>query len=201
MTSPMRIYVEGGGDNWPTLTACRQGFREFLSKVLPSQCRPRIIAAGGRDNAYQSFCTALKQSDALVVLLVDSEDPVAGRTSPWAHLKTRDRWDQPNGATDDQVQLMVTCTEAWLLADKEALAEYYGQGFRLNSLPKNAAVETLLRRDIRAALEHATANTRTKGRYHKTKHAFALLGLIDPAKVRKAAPHADRLCRFLLTKC
>lgn len=198
---PVRIYVEGGGDTWPTRTACRQGFSDFFGKILPPGCRPRIIAAGGRNEAYQSFCTALKQGGAFVMLLVDSEDPVPAKMAVWVHLKTRDGWDQPKPASADHAHMMVTCMEAWFLADTQALAAYYGQGFLTNSLPKNPDVEKIPRGDIVAALEHATRNTRTKGQYHKTRHAFQILGSLDPDKVARASSHASHLYAVLRAKC
>jgi hypothetical protein len=70
---------------------------------------PRIIACGGRDDAFDRFRHAPEEQHA--ILLVDSEGPVA--TKPWVHLKARDGWD-PGAATDDQAQLMVACMERGL---------------------------------------------------------------------------------------
>jgi len=49
-------------------------------------------------------------------------------------------------------------------------------------------------------LEGATRATETKGAYHKTKHGFDLLELIDPGAVRQASPFADALIKLLLAK-
>ncbi len=46
-------------------------------------------------------------------------------------------------------------------------------------------------------LKHASKPTKTKGEYHKVKHGFALLTLIDPAKVGNASPHAKLFNQFL----
>ncbi len=88
---------------------------------------------------------------------------------------------------------MVQCTESWFLADRQALASYYGQGFVENALPRNPDVEAIAKGDVLAGLQAATRLTRTKGPYHKTRHGFALLGIIDPGRVRGASRHADRL--------
>jgi hypothetical protein len=48
-------------------------------------------------------------------------------------------------------------------------------------------------------LENATRATQ-KGLYHKTKHGFDLLGLIDPNMVIKSSPFADELVKLLLAK-
>lgn len=116
---------------------------------------------------------------------------------PWAHLKASDGWEQPLGTTDDQVHLMVQCTEAWFLADPEALSRYYQQGFHEGALPCQPEVEQISKVDILSRLDRATRRTR-KGRYHKTSHAFDLLARIDPDKVCAVSPHARRLREVLL---
>jgi hypothetical protein len=47
-------------------------------------------------------------------------------------------------------------------------------------------------------LKHASKPT-TKGEYHKTRHGFALLALIDPTKVEKGSPHAKQFNDFMWT--
>jgi hypothetical protein len=46
----------------------------------------------------------------------------------------------------------------------------------------------------------ATQHTKTKGAYHKTRHGFALLALIDPAKLRQRSLHAARFFDSLLAQ-
>ena len=72
------IYVEGGGNSNHTKTECRKGFRVFLSKLLPNKQKPKIIASGGRSEAYRDFQTALKtlRGGVHILLLVNSEDPI-----------------------------------------------------------------------------------------------------------------------------
>jgi hypothetical protein len=86
--------------------------------------------------------------------------------------------------------------ESWFLADREALSGYYGQGFLTKSLPARVNVEEILKHDIEAALERASQHTR-KGPYHKTRHGFDLLALVDPGKLRSASEHARRLFEVL----
>ena len=81
---------------------------------------PSVVASGSRQEAFNDFCAAVKYD--FIVLLVDSEGPRGKGIQPHGqHLKTRDSWNQPSGATDDQVHLMVQCMEAWFLADKDSL--------------------------------------------------------------------------------
>lgn len=194
----VRIYVEGGGDPRAVTAACRQGFGSFFEKMLPGRASPRVIACGGRDAAFQSFKIALQQHrEAFVALLVDSEGPVLPANQAWAHLRERDGWRRPPEADNDQAHLMVQCMEAWLLADRDALRTYYGQGFIANALPRQADVEQIAKTDVERSLDQATRRARTKGTYHKTRHGFELLGLIDPLKVRGASKHAERLHQTL----
>lgn len=78
---------------------------------------------------------------------------------------------------------MVRAMEAWFLADREALAEYYDGGFRQDRLPgRPDDIEMIRKDDLEPALVRATRDTRTKHTYHKTRHGFALLEMIAPAK-------------------
>jgi hypothetical protein len=86
---------------------------------------------------------------------------------------------------------MVQVMESWFLADKHALAVYYGQGFLAASLPGHPNVEQIPKQDVLKSLEHASKPTQ-KGPYHKTRHAFDLIEKIDPARVRAASVHAER---------
>lgn len=155
---------------------------------------PSVVASGSRQDTFNDFRAALRSPGKydFIVLLVDSEGPVT--TGPWQHLKkTPDNWDQPSGATDDQVHLMVQCMEAWFLADKESLAAYYGNGFNQKSLPARPDIENIAKNDISNSLKNATRSGVSKGEYSKGRHSFDILGLIDPTKVIAASPHAKRL--------
>jgi hypothetical protein len=79
------------------------------------------------------------------------------------------------------------------------LAEFYGQNFNTNALPKNANIEKIPKFDVESGLANATKNTQ-KGEYHKTKHGPKLLQLIDPQKIREAAPHCEKLFATILER-
>lgn len=193
----MKVFVEGGGDDRATGTRCREAFAAFFAKVVDGGKKPRIIPCGGRDQALKDFRTALgREADAL--LLVDAEDEVtpSALVNPWSHLTARDGWKRPDDAAPRNVGLMVQEMESWFLADKAALAAYYGNGFREKVLPARLDVENISKGTVNAKLAEATKDTR-KGAYHKTRHGFDLIGRIDPKLVRAASPHADRLCRIV----
>jgi hypothetical protein len=190
MVKAIRIYIEGD----PEL---RQGFRTFLKPLYDlAQSKkikiepPRLC--GSREAAYKAFKTALKtHPDAFSILLVDSEEPVEKKQTPWQHIKNRDGWDSL-GTNDAHCHLMVQTMEAWFMADIDALRQYYGQKFQESAIPRNPNVEEIEKARLESALEAATRHT-PKGEYHKTRHASQLLERLDIAKVRKAAPNCDRL--------
>jgi len=197
----VRIYVEGGGDREETRAAIRRGMGEFLEPLRRLARRRRIgwkiVACGSRNAAFGAFRNALKMHPgAWCVLLVDSEAPVT--TSPWDHLRRRDGWDPP-GVGDECCHLMVQVMEAWLVADIETLASFYGSGFRRTAIPKTSDVEQIDKAKLEQALIRATRDS-SRGRYHKIRHGGRLLAVIDPTQVRQRAPHCDRLFVALTNK-
>ena len=82
--------------------------------------------------------------------------------------------------------------EAWFLADKAAVADYFGTGFASNSLPAGHDIERVPKRDIEQGLANATRRCR-KGKYDKGRHSFDLLAALDPEKVSDASPYVKRL--------
>ena len=194
MVAEVRIYVEGGGDNKDTKAHLRQGLGEFLKGLVQiareRRIRWHIVVCGSRHETFNNYVTALKlHPDAFNVLLVDAEGPI--NHSPWQHLKTRDQWNPPP-VEDDHCHLMVQMTEAWLVADIEALSRFYGRGFRAQAIPSQANVEQISKDALRAGLKQATRDTQP-GEYHKTRHTPKLLALVDANKVRQSAFYCDRL--------
>jgi hypothetical protein len=157
----VRVYGEGGGNGkrTDTATSCRRGFQEFFEKLeLPGR-RLSVIAGGSRNQTFNDFCRAVHQyPDDFVILLVDSEGPV-GVPSAWAYLDARDGWQPHAGTIEDQAHLMVQCMEAWFPADRQALTEFYGQGFLEGSLPGQPNVELILKQSLLPALKHASKQT------------------------------------------
>ena len=145
----------------------------FLTEIRRA-CRARnwhwrLVCCGGRDEAYKGFRNARENEDAgIVVLLVDSEDPVRA-VNPSDHLTARDGWDL-DGVDDNVIHLMVQTMEAWIAADPDALSAYYKQGFQGDALPYHQNLEEVDKNDIAQALDRATQGTQ-KGKYHKIHHA------------------------------
>ena len=196
------VYVESGGQTKALRAECRKGFSQFFKKAGLKGHMPRISACGGRQQAYDDFCHALNRggSDRFVALLVDSEGPVAKGSAAWTHLKKRDNWNKPVSATDDNAHLMVQCMESWFLADKDALANYFGAGFNRRILPRRSDIEEISKPDLNMGLKNATRQSVGKRTYEKGRHSFAILARISPEKVITASRHAQRLIDTLLNQ-
>ncbi|NQU04838.1 MAG: DUF4276 family protein [Calditrichaeota bacterium] len=203
MVSEIRIYAEGGGDRSYTKTQLRTGLSKFLFTLIETGSKNgihiRVIPCGSRSLAFRGFKLALRDHiDSLNILLVDSEGTVSEKGKSWSHLKQRrgDEWTKPRGVKDDNCQLMVQTMEAWIIADVETLAGFYGQGFSKNAIPSNQNVEEIEKADLERALNNATKRTQ-KGKYHKINHGCKLLEKINPDIVCEKAPHCDRLFKYL----
>ncbi len=188
------VYVEGGGQSKALKTKCRAGFRKFFEKAKLVGQMPSVVACGGRDSAVKDFRNALRRlkSGEVALLLVDSEGPVQEGITPWQHLKSRDKWDRPDGAQEDQAHLMVQCMETWFLADVSALEEYFGSGFRSSAIPQRNDIENISTSDVLRRLKAASSGSR-KREYHKGNHSFDILARIDPECVLQRSPRAKRL--------
>lgn len=151
---------------------------------------PSIVACGSRNNAYNKFKTAQATGEN-AMLLVDAEGQVTAQ-GPWQHLKTRDNWDRPSAATDEQCHMMVQAMESWFLADVDTLEFYYGANFRRQALPQNRNIEDVPKQDVYDGLDRATRNTQ-KGRYSKGRHSFEILERLDTTKVVEVSCYAKRL--------
>lgn len=204
MTREIRIYIEGGGDDDDARGRLRDGFRGFLRDIWTEArrrgIRLNIVPCGDGARTVRSFHRALKwHPDAFNVLLVDAEGPVT-EAGAQQYLRTRDprQWTGAR-VEDDHRHLMVQMMETWLIADREKLAEYYGNGFHVNSLPDNTNVEQIDKQTLERSLAKATRNTKKK-QYHKTNHAPDILECIRPEVVKSKASHCKRLFDTLAAK-
>lgn len=194
------IYIEGGGDSKYLRTRCREGFSKLLKRCGFSGRLPRTIACGSRGDAFDSFKTACHTAPEgrYVALLVDSEDPVTDIEQPWTHLSDRDRWSKPPGAHDEQVLLMVTSMETWIIADRSTLRSHYGPDLRESALPAPDNLESRDRRSIQDALSSATRNCGNA--YRKGKRSFEIVGKLNPDVLAEYLPSFARCKRLLAAK-
>lgn len=199
------IYVEGGGDSAQQKTELRQGLQELFRTQRQAAAQRGLslsfVPAGSRNEARRQFTIRMSSSPSDIVgLLADSEEPVPaevpGKVEQNAlerrqHLVTRDGW-QLTGFPAAHIHLMVQCMEAWIVADPEALSEYYGAGFKAAKLPVRTNLEEEPKAAVYSKLADATRGT-SKGEYSqanhsKIRHAGRLLAMIDAAKVAKRCP-------------
>lgn len=187
------IVIEGGGTG-PALKAdMAQGFRGLFDKITPPIDKPRLIRGGGRSQALDKFEIAWKECKAgdIVMLLIDSDEPLEFGASKLAHLKKRHSWTScPPNASEDDVFLMVCVMETWICADRRALRQFFDGGFDESKLPApNAALEKVERGRLYDCLERATASCKRREPYQKGGPSFELIGMIDPVAV-EVLPHA-----------
>jgi hypothetical protein len=208
--SSIKIFVEGGGEtNAHGRAALRSAFGTLLDAQKQAARKKRMtwntVFCGGRSEAADEFAKAVRRRDAdFVVLVVDAEEEVSAKTPPHptpaervAHLEARDRWTkQLRNATPEHVHLMTRCMEAWVFADVEKVAEFYGKDFQPSALPKRQVLDEEPKPSLYAAIEKATKDTK-KGRYGKVKHASELLKRVRPSKVTERCVSFQQLTQWL----
>lgn len=189
----VRVYVEGGGDTVAQAAPLRKALQTWIDRALGDRRpRVRVIACGPRRRAFERFREDLEQRpEAFCLLLVDSEEQVRAN-SRWEHVRGRegDRWSRPEKATEAHLHFMAQVMETWLLADRTALRGYFGAGFVERHLPGHPDLEILTKQDIYRRLGDATRPS-TRGEYVKGRD-LALLGVVDPAEVRRRCRHAQQ---------
>lgn len=197
----VRVYVEGGGTYRGDQKPLREAFTNLLGRVVKGLSKPRVIACGGRGNAFHEFKIALRShKDALCLLLVDSEGPVKPEADPWTHVHERrgDGWERPAAVKEDQLHFMVQMMEAWIVADVEEMSRYYNKGFNAKALP-HGQLEDVSKEDLEKKLAKATQATAKKS-YEKSD-GFVLIGRVNASRVEDACVHARRFFDQLRRAC
>lgn len=194
------LYIEGGGSP-EQRAALRQGFDKLVSAQKERARERRIgwksVFCGSRDLARNHFLNAIKTSgQTTCILVVDSEGPVDAGMTPKDFLRRPPHNWHLQDAPPDSVHLMVECMEAWIVADREAVATYFGQHFNGNCLPGHNDLEAVSKAQVQTALANATRQT-SKGEYKKGRDDSILLACIDPNRVRERCPHFRALTAFL----
>jgi len=196
----LRIVVEGGEKGKDLRSKCRKGFKEFFVKAKAIENNFIVVASGARGEAFKDFKTELKnkKSNEEVILLIDSEGPIAEESVIWDFLKKMDGWDRPRDAGEDNVHLMVQSMESWFMVDKEELEKYYGNGFHSNSLPQNVRIEEIPKEDVVKGLNAAAKET-PKEKYEKGRDSFEILAKINSENFENAqdAFFAKRVIKFV----
>jgi Domain of unknown function (DUF4276) len=196
------IYLEGGGESKDLKMRCQRAFHQLLDRMGFTGRKPRLVACGSRQESFDRFRTAHEASGRnFVALWVDSEEPMRDVESAWSHLAnvtTVTAWRKPTGVTEDQVLLMTTCMETWIVADQVALREFFGQHLMANRLPALTNLEQVSRNSIQDALKRATCNC--SNAFTKGKRSFEVFGAIDPETLNEHLPSFARVWRILQQK-
>jgi hypothetical protein len=188
MVKELRIYFEGD-------EGLKPGFDRFLKDIKQAARSRRwefeAIATNG--TPAKDYLSALKaHRTAWNVLLLDSDGALVRSLASLLRRKGL------QGCDPNSIFWMVEIMESWFLADTDALQRHYKGGFKTKVVKGNPEVEKIPKADVLSRLENATRRT-IAGKYQKN-HAFKLLGLIDPARVRAAAPNCDRMFTTILAK-
>lgn len=196
------LYIEGGGNSKEEKIRCREAFASPLKRQGYEGSMPRLTACGGRGDAFDSFKTAHAKAKLgqFIALLIDSEDPAEVPADPlkqptWDHLKQRDGWDRPIGASDEQVLFMTTCMETWIVADREMLRAHYGHKLNESRLPPTEQLESRHRHELQKQLERATEATSKP--YRKGKRSFELLAKLNTEALAPLLPSFRRAMAIL----
>lgn len=187
------IYVEGGGESKELRARCRKGFSKLIEKLGFAGRMPKIVACGGRNEAFTMFYNSITSSrnDEFPLLLVDSEDPIT-TSGPWDHLMVRDGWNRPIDAEDDQAQMMVTCMETWIMADHATLRRFFGSYLREGALIPVSGLEMRSRQELLESLKSATNDCGRNRGYDKGKISFQILAELNPESLN----NLPYFCRF-----
>ena len=167
MVAPITIYYEGS-------SALREGFSTFFSGIPGG--RPKLVAGKSFANTIRAFVIAVEHSSSINFLLVDADGPNDGKLLQ--KVTANPEWKSGLAVSGERVHFMVQVMESWLIADKDTLRTYYGQGFRPTRLPADSKVEEIHKDTVAKGLRDATRDT-SKGPYHKTRHAPTILARID----------------------
>jgi hypothetical protein len=206
MAEEIRLYIEGDtkqkGKN--TDIALREGFHHFFGKLIEKarkkNIRFRIILCGSKFITFKDFLNAVEvYQNSFVGFLIDADNTVGENETAKSFLQKQNAGWHWQIVKEEQCFLMVQVMESWFFADIDALEKYYGQNFNRKVLRQNKNVEKIAKADVESGLANATRNTQ-KGEYHKTKHGAKILELVNPQKVREAAPHCDKLFKTISEK-
>ena len=177
---------------------CREGFRKLLERCGLSGRMPGLVASGSRKrppSITSKRPTRTPPGSEYVALLIDSEDRVSDIEETWEHLRQTDKWQRPRDALNDQVLLMTTCMETWIVADQAALREHFGQGLRPNALPSPTNLESRPTGDVQNRLENATRGCAAP--YTKGPRSYEVVGKLNPDTLESHLPSFGRARRIL----
>lgn len=218
------VICAEGGETVDQQARLRGGLNALLKEPLRAARDKRlkwnVVFCGSRKPTLDRFLHSLKSasSETLSILLVDSEGPVESELPVppnetqeeklrrlhldaevrKRHLMERpqDRWTDLADVEPELIHLMIQCMEAWIVADTDALAKFYGHGFAAARLPARQCMEDVPKVELFDRLKRSTQDSK-KGKYAKIDHGCPLLERIDSAKVAVRCPRFRALTVWL----
>jgi Domain of unknown function (DUF4276) len=180
------VYLEGGGDTASQQKAYRIGFAKMIDN------KASVIACGGNVRTHEKFIEHQPSKGETVLLLVDSEFPVAEADTALGHLRRTMEWSWPSWAREEHVHLMATTMETWISCDPEGLARYFGSAFNASKLVVTVPIESAEKETVLAKLKAATEGGKNGGYTKSPKHVAELLALLEPTKIAEKASRFGR---------
>ena len=178
-------YKASGGDGVQLYMEGNKRLRAPMSQFIRKITGPidlKITPCNSRDDAIKQC-----MKDVGAMLLIDSEGE---------ELRSLISRIRPQIGPANRAFFMVQKMEAWFIADRNALLNHFGAGFRESALPQNPNVEEVPPRDIDDALRNATRNC-SKQRYVKGRDDVDLLNRLNPTAVYNACPNFKLLVDHL----
>jgi hypothetical protein len=197
----VRVYIEGGSEGRAADSDFRRGWRKFLNE-LHELARANgyhgldVVRGKGRADAFRRFQHHREAHPGdLCVLLVDAETAVSEGIRVWDIVANReeDKWQRPSWATEDHLYLMVHTVETWLLADQDALRNFFKRDFDPSPLP-TTNLEDRPKNEIEKALKKATKDS-LKGPYRHGQ-AHEIIEIVQRERVKRLR-HGQRLFNSL----
>jgi Domain of unknown function (DUF4276) len=180
------VYLEGGGDTATQQKAYRVGFAKMIAN------KASVIACGGNVRTHEKFIEHEPSKGEIVLLLVDSELPVAEADTALGHLRQTTEWSWPKWVQEDQVHLMATTIETWISCDPDALAKYFGSAFNPSKLVVTVPIESAEKEIVLAKLKAATEGGKNGGYTKSPKHVADLLELVEYLTIAEKAHRFGR---------
>jgi hypothetical protein len=171
------VYLEGGGDTASQQKAYRIGFAKMIDN------KASVIACGGNARTHEKFIEHQPAKDETVLLLVDSELPVAESDTALGHLRRKTEWSWPSWVREEQVHLMATTIETWISCDPEGLARYFGSTFNASKLVVTVPIESAEKETVLAKLKAATEGGKTAAIRSLRNMLLNFLHFLSPRKL------------------
>ncbi|HRK28748.1 MAG TPA: DUF4276 family protein [Chitinophagales bacterium] len=177
------LFIEGD-PNSPN-GDLRYGFAKLLEKKAKGNM-PKIILSGSKQHAIEKFFYAKRQG-LKALLLIDLDKPET--------QVEQDMLEYRLNTFANDVFYMIQEMEAWFLSQPDILDSFFGKdmgGAKISKkIPSKKTTQIMKPSEL---LRDITRQT-TKGGYHKIKHAFELLRLLDAEKLENDIPEFRRLIR------